>query len=120
LLISDTHAPRQCENTKIGVVGAGISGGERRRLAIAAAVLDRPPILLLDEVRLPGRAHAGVSAPQRFSFRAQPTSGLDAASALMVASTLRNLASRGHTVICTIHQVTLRATARARSSAAAG
>lgn len=60
----------------------GISGGERKRLAIAAGVLAEPSILFLDE----------------------PSSGLDSFSALSVAAYLRALADVGHTLIVSIHQ----------------
>ncbi|KAG1658729.1 hypothetical protein FOA52_002744 [Chlamydomonas sp. UWO 241] len=60
----------------------GISGGERRRLAIAAACLGGPSLLMLDE----------------------PTSGLDSFSALSVSFFLRALANAGHTLLVSIHQ----------------
>jgi len=67
----------------VGEIGKGISGGERRRLAIGNEIIDEPFILLLDE----------------------PSSGLDAASALMVVQLLKNMAvKRNVAVACTIHQ----------------
>jgi len=67
----------------VGEIGNGISGGERRRLAIGTEIIDQPLILLLDE----------------------PTSGLDSASALMVARVLKKMATKlDVAVICTIHQ----------------
>eukprot|EP00913_Durusdinium_trenchii_P033051 g30942.t1 len=60
----------------------GLSGGERRRLNIAAGVVHSPPLVFLDE----------------------PTSGLDAFSALCVMESIRALARAGHVVACTIHQ----------------
>jgi len=71
------------ESSLIGVIGKGISGGERRRLAIGNEIIDKPVILLLDE----------------------PTSGLDSASALMVVELLKKMATlRNVAVLCTIHQ----------------
>ncbi|CAE8734382.1 unnamed protein product [Polarella glacialis] len=60
----------------------GLSGGERRRLSIAAGVVHSPPLVFLDE----------------------PTSGLDAFSALCVMESIRAMARHGHAVACTIHQ----------------
>ncbi|CAJ1376866.1 unnamed protein product [Effrenium voratum] len=60
----------------------GLSGGERRRLNIAAGVVHSPPLVFLDE----------------------PTTGLDAFSALCVMESIRALARAGHVVACTIHQ----------------
>ena len=74
----------KCKDTIIGIVGAGISGGERRRLAIGLEILNQPS-LLLDE----------------------PTSGLDSASALMVGKILKRLASTRNITIL-VHQVQLK------------
>lgn len=60
----------------------GISGGERKRTAIAMEMITNPDILFLDE----------------------PTSGLDTFSAYNVVSQLRKLAQSGRTVVATIHQ----------------
>ncbi|CAM9125191.1 unnamed protein product [Ectocarpus sp. 6 AP-2014] len=60
----------------------GLSGGEKRRLSIAAELMAGPPLLFLDE----------------------PTTGLDAATALRVMVLLRGVASRGTTVLCSLHQ----------------
>jgi ATP-binding cassette, subfamily G (WHITE), eye pigment precursor transporter len=74
----------KCANTLIGIPGriAGISGGERKRLAFASEVMTNPSLLFCDE----------------------PTSGLDSFMAENVVHTLRVMASKGKTVICTIHQ----------------
>jgi ABC-type multidrug transport system ATPase subunit/ABC-type multidrug transport system permease subunit len=72
------------KDTAVGAPGIrkGISGGERKRLAIAIEMLNDPSVLILDE----------------------PTSGLDAFAALSVIHTLRQLAKSGRAVILTIHQ----------------
>ncbi|XP_069194457.1 protein white isoform X2 [Procambarus clarkii] len=74
----------KCAKTMIGVPGRlkGISGGETKRLAFACEVLTNPAIMFLDE----------------------PTSGLDSFMAQNVVQALRGLASKGKTVITTIHQ----------------
>ncbi|KAG2499204.1 hypothetical protein HYH03_002785 [Edaphochlamys debaryana] len=60
----------------------GLSGGERKRLAIATGIVAAPSCLLLDE----------------------PTSGLDASAALGVMSYMRALADAGHVVLASVHQ----------------
>jgi ABC-type multidrug transport system ATPase subunit len=78
----------QLELTKIldsrvgGVLARGISGGERKRVAIAMEILTDPPVLFLDE----------------------PTTGLDSYNAENVISVCRKLCEIGKTVCCTIHQ----------------
>jgi ABC-type multidrug transport system ATPase subunit len=71
-------------DTKVGVPGIrkGISGGERKRLAIGIELLTEPSVLFLDE----------------------PTTGLDAKTALNVMETIKKIAQNGRTVILTIHQ----------------
>uniref|UniRef100_A0A383VMS4 ABC transporter domain-containing protein n=1 Tax=Tetradesmus obliquus TaxID=3088 RepID=A0A383VMS4_TETOB len=66
-----------------GLMLRGLSGGERRRLSIAAGILAAPALLFLDE----------------------PTSGLDSFAALSVMSHLQGMArGSGCIVISTIHQ----------------
>jgi len=74
--------------TVVGEAGALLSGGQRRRLAIARALLRKAPILLLDE----------------------PTSGLDAESEAGVLAAVRR-AARGRTVIIVTHRRDLAAAA---------
>lgn len=69
-----------CSETRIGDnVHKGCSGGEKRRTSIGVQLLADQPVLILDE----------------------PTTGLDAASAIQVVQALKNLAQRGKTIIMT-------------------
>ncbi|KAG1709785.1 Protein white [Nymphon striatum] len=77
----------KCADTVIGQtslakVSKGISGGQKKRLAIASEYLTDPLLMFLDE----------------------PTSGLDSFMAETVIKTLKTLVGTGKTVICTIHQ----------------
>lgn len=70
-------------NTPVGDAKTrGLSGGEKKRLAIAVELVSRPMLVCADE----------------------PTSGLDAFSAERVMATLKELCSDGHTVLVSIHQ----------------
>lgn len=60
----------------------GLSGGERRRVAIAQSLVWNPAVLLLDE----------------------PTSGLDAGMAREVMDSMHLIAGQGCTMIATVHQ----------------
>jgi len=68
--------------TELGEGGAGLSGGQKRRLAIARAFLRNAPLILLDE----------------------PTVGLDAESERKVAEAVQRL-SQGKTTLIVSHQL---------------
>lgn len=81
-LIIERMSLKKCENTLIGGgMFKGISGGERKRVAIGYELITSPQLLLLDE----------------------PTSGLDSFTAYNVVSSLRRNANDGMTIMCTIH-----------------
>lgn len=67
-----------CANTRL----SALSGGERKKVSLAAEMLTDPPLLFCDE----------------------PTTGLDSYSACTVLEKLRQLAVQGKTVVCSIHQ----------------
>ncbi|TIC63007.1 P-loop containing nucleoside triphosphate hydrolase protein [Wallemia mellicola] len=71
-------------NNRIGTpIQRGISGGQKRRVTIACAVVSHPRILFLDE----------------------PTSGLDSQTSQEVMQSIKQLAvEQGIIVLCTIHQ----------------
>uniref|UniRef100_A0A7S1ERH2 Probable ATP-dependent transporter ycf16 n=1 Tax=Timspurckia oligopyrenoides TaxID=708627 RepID=A0A7S1ERH2_9RHOD len=72
-----------CAHTRVGSASErGISGGERKRLALACELLGAPRLIFADE----------------------PTTGLDSFQAERVIKVLRKLADEGFTVICTVHQ----------------
>ncbi|XP_071551619.1 protein white-like [Panulirus ornatus] len=74
----------KCAGTRIGIPGfiKGISGGEKKRLAIACEMITNPLLLLCDE----------------------PTSGLDSFMAQSVVRAMKRLSALGKTIIATIHQ----------------
>jgi ABC-type multidrug transport system ATPase subunit len=65
-----------------GVLSRGVSGGERRRVALAVALAAAPSLVVGDEI----------------------TSGLDAAAALQVARLMQKVAALGTTVLLVLHQ----------------
>jgi ABC-type multidrug transport system ATPase subunit len=92
--VRDTVAAMRLQRVAASVIGdvfvRGLSGGERRRLAIGAELLAAPRLLLLDE----------------------PTTGLDSASAGAIVDLLAALGREGgvgpSTVLVSLHQPSLR------------
>uniref|UniRef100_A0A914XPT6 ABC transporter domain-containing protein n=1 Tax=Plectus sambesii TaxID=2011161 RepID=A0A914XPT6_9BILA len=74
----------KCADTLVGIPNRikGISGGERKRLAFASEILTNPGLLFCDE----------------------PTSGLDSFLAQQIIAVLKQLATKGRTIVITIHQ----------------
>jgi len=72
-------------DARLGETGAGVSGGEARRLMVARAFASRAEVLLADE----------------------PTADLDPAAAAAVVRGLRRLTARGVTVIVATHDPAL-------------
>jgi ATP-binding cassette subfamily C protein CydD len=71
--------------TRPGETGAGVSGGEARRLTLARAIFARPDVILADE----------------------PTADLDAETARLVADGLLAEAQRGATLVIATHDLAL-------------
>ena len=88
--ISGTRSKRSCPDDPLGAAvsraagKAGLSGGERRRLAIARTLLADPHILLLDE----------------------PAAGIDVISVNRIAEELRRVAP-GRTILLVEHNIPL-------------
>lgn len=90
-LLSSFHLQAAAETIVGDPLGRlrGISGGERKRLAVAMNAVRSPQLIFLDE----------------------PTSGLDALRALVLVRVLKEFAlAKTSTVVCTLHQPSARQT----------
>ena len=82
-LLSVTGLTSCADTMAGGFLFKGLSGGQRRRLSLAVALVKQPSLIVLDE----------------------PTSGLDSAAAAAILTLLARVArSRRAAVVCTIHQ----------------
>jgi ABC-type multidrug transport system ATPase subunit len=83
--IIDAFGLRDCQDTRVGnAFLKGMSGGQKKRLSLAVAMLKQPAVILMDE----------------------PTSGLDAAGAAAIMKFLSEMARERNVIImATIHQV---------------
>ena len=83
LVIADLGLVAAADTCVGNEVIRGVSGGERKRVAIGMDLLHDPKLIFMDE----------------------PTSGLDAFQALNVMTTLKHLArDKGRTVVASVHQ----------------
>ncbi|KAI8826161.1 P-loop containing nucleoside triphosphate hydrolase protein [Fimicolochytrium jonesii] len=75
---------KDCADRLVGGEGIakGLSGGEKRRLSIGVQMLTNPAVLIIDE----------------------PTSGLDSFTSHNLILKLKEIATSGRTIICSIHQ----------------
>ncbi|CEQ39426.1 SPOSA6832_00937 [Sporobolomyces salmonicolor] len=89
------------DNMVGGELMKGISGGEKRRLSLAAQMISDPPVLLADE---PLSGTPSWSPRPLLYLIPFPLAGLDAFTAQNVMQTLKDLASSGRTLIVSVHQ----------------
>ena len=97
--VMSTMGLNKSKDTKIGIPGKikGISGGEKKRLAVASEVRRERPVYLVDLC-------VKVLTNPSILFADEPTSGLDSFMAESVVHVLQKMAASGCTIICTIHQ----------------
>jgi ABC-type multidrug transport system ATPase subunit len=83
------------------------SGGNKRKLSLALALVGRPPIMMLDGVCVcvPTQRGAGRRADRASARRAEPSSGMDPVSRRKMWSVIGvDMARQGRAVILTTHR----------------
>lgn len=80
-ILEDLKLVKAAETKIGGPLVKGVSGGERKRCSIGVELITDPNLIFLDE----------------------PTTGLDSFTATSVVEVLKDLSSKGRTVISTIH-----------------
>ena len=107
LLVRDLVIQMKLEKTMDTLVGdakvRGISGGERRRLAIACELISSPSVIFLDEPTS-GKFDLRTLKGEDIVLLTHALVGLDSTAASGVIDTLRDLADSGKTVVAVIHQ----------------
>jgi len=98
----------RCQKTRVGTPGEkrGISGGERRRVSIGLELITNPNILFLDEPTsgMSSSTYYSTTLAETMKITTKYKIGLDSTTAEQIVQILKDLASEGRTIVCTIHQ----------------
>ena len=111
--ILETIGLQECVTTRT----ANLSGGQRKRLAIALELVNNPPVMFFDEPTRYYIFHHSLPIHQscncdlcecNITLNWSVCSGLDSSSCMQCITLLKQLAKGGRTIICTIHQPSAR------------